>query len=230
MKAFILAGGFGSKLREVIYNQPKILASIKGQAFIDHLFYLLKKNGFTEVVIGLGYLSDMVKDYVTHRTLYDLNVMYSIEPRPLGTAGALKNAEKFLDTPFFVINGDTYLDIDYGEVFKFHQEKKSLVTIVTAKSKYSGGFGNVLMDGDSKLKGITPGKADSVGELVHAGVYIVDPQVLDLIPKGRKSSFEKDILPDLIKKGKVYAYNCHKTFFDIGDANGFALAQQKIER
>jgi NDP-sugar pyrophosphorylase family protein len=229
MKAFILAGGFGNKLREIIYNQPKILATIKGQAFIDHLFYLLKKRGFTEVILGLGYLGDMVKDYATHQSLYDLPVVYSMEPRPLGTAGSLKLAEKYLDTPFFVINGDTYLDIDYAKVLDFHKAKKALVTIIVAKKKYPGSFSIVEMDKSDKVTSIVSGSGDK-SDLVHAGIYVFIPEALKSVQAGERSSIEKDLLPELIKKGKVFAYQTKEPFFDIGDAEGYKLASIQLER
>ncbi len=230
MKAFILSGGFGSKLREVVYNQPKILATIKGKAFLDHLFYLLKKNGFSEVVLGLGYLSGMVKDYVIQRPLYDMSVMFSVEPRPLGTAGALKNGEKFLDTTFFVVNGDTYLDTDYQKILEYHRQNKALITMVSAKNVYADGFGKVTASDSGHVEAFVTEKSEKTGDYAHAGIYVMEPAVLSLIPQGYNSSIEKDILPELIKQGNVFEYKCQEPFIDIGDAQGYILAQTKLER
>jgi NDP-sugar pyrophosphorylase family protein len=230
MKAFILSGGFGSKLREVIYNQPKILAPIKGQAFIDHLFYNLKKHGFTEVIMGLGYLAEQVKSYMVHRPLYDLNLIFSVEPSPLGTGGALKHASKYLDSTFFVINGDTYLDCDYAKALKFHQSSKALVTLVTAKNEFASGFGQVKVNTKKQVTKFASNPNVKKGESVHAGVYIVEPSVLDKIKSNQKTSFEKEILPKLIKNEKVYAYASKSSFFDIGKTEGYKLAQEKLQR
>lgn len=227
MKAFILAGGFGSKLREIIYNQPKILATIKGQPFIDHLYYLLKKRGFNEVILGLGYLGDMVKDYVVSHPLYQLSTFFSMERRPMGTAGALKLAQKYLDEPFFVFNGDTYLDTDYSAIWDYHHEKQALMTIVTAKQKYEGTFAGVKSDKQGLVSVFGPLTEDS---MVHAGIYLIDPKVLTMIPDSKRYSLEKEVMPELIRKDKVYVYHTNEQFYDIGDAQGYKLAQMQLER
>ncbi len=230
MKAFILSGGFGSKLREVVFNQPKILAPIKAKAFIDHLFFLLKQNGFTEVVMGLGYLGNQVKDYLINRPLYDLSIMYSLEDRPLGTAGSLKKASKYLDTTFFVINGDTYLDFDYKKALAFHQSKKADVTVIFAKNKYSSGFGSAQIDKDDRILDFSSDDINKKNQYVHAGIYIFEPSVVKFIPEHKNSSIEKDLIPLLIQKKSVYIYKTNKPFIDIGDSEGYKLAHQHLKR
>lgn len=230
MKALILAGGFGIRLREVISDRPKILAPIKGRAFIDYLFYLLKKRGFTEIVLGLGYLSDFVKDYVNQRPLYNLSVIYSIENRPLGTAGGIKKAEKFLKgEDFFVINGDTYLDIDYKKILNFHKEKKAWGTIVLAKNRYGKGWGNAFLEKNGRVNKFEV-KGKNSTELVNSGIYVFNDKVLNLLKSGYRSSIEKDLIPLLIKRKTFYGVKTSKSFLDIGTKEGYEKAKSLLRR
>lgn len=129
MKALILAAGFGVRLREIIHGRPKHLAPVNGQPFLRHLLRLLKKHQITEIVLSVGYLAQYVIDEFT-RDNEGLKIEFSEDKRPLGTAGSLKAAQKYLSEDFFVINGDTYLDIDYQKVFRDHQKSGQLVTLV----------------------------------------------------------------------------------------------------
>lgn len=230
MKALILAGGFGVRLREVIHDRPKILAPIKGKAFIDYLFFLFKKRGFTEIILGLGYLSDFVKDYINQRTLYNLPVIYSIEQRPLGTAGAIKKAEKYLKgEDFFVINGDTYLDINYRKILGFHQKKKAWGTIVLAKNTYSKGWGQAVLGKAGKVVGFEIKDTSSL-KFVNSGVYMFNDKIFSILKSSHRCSIEKDLIPILIKKKTFYGLKIKKPFFDIGTKKGYQKAKSLLRR
>lgn len=129
MKALILAAGFGVRLREIIHGRPKHLAPVNGQPFLRHLLRLLKKHQITQIVLSVGYLAQYIIDEFT-RDNEGLTIEFSEDSRPLGTAGSLKAAQKYLSQDFFVINGDTYLDIDYQEVYRQHQTSGRLATLV----------------------------------------------------------------------------------------------------
>lgn len=230
MKALILAGGFGVRLREVIHDRPKILAPIKGKAFIDYLFFLFKKRGFTEIILGLGYLSGFVKNYVNQRSLYNLSIIYSIEERPLGTAGAIKKAEKYLKgEDFFVINGDTYLDINYKKILKFHQQKKAWGTIVLAKNTYSKGWGYSVLGKKGIVEEFKAEEGVNV-KFVNSGVYVFNDKILPLLKKGYRSSIEKNLIPLLIKKNKFYGIKVEKPFFDIGTKEAYQQVKSLFRR
>ena len=230
MRALILAGGFGTRLREVINDRPKILAPIKGKAFIDYLFYLLKKRGFTEIVLSLGYLSDFVKDYVNQRPLYNLSIIYSIEERPLGTAGAVKKAEKYLKgDDFFVINGDTYLDINYKEILSFHKKKKAGGIMVLAQNTYSKGWGHAILGEKDKVERFKTEVNLNV-KFVNSGVYIFSDDIFSILSKNQCFSLEKDLVPILISKNKFYGFKSKKSFLDIGTKNGYQKAKELLRR
>jgi len=129
MKALILAAGFGVRLREIIHGRPKHLVPVNGQPFLRRLLRLLKKHQVTEIVLSVGYLAQYIIDEFT-RDNEGLTIEFSEDQRPLGTAGSLKAAQKYLSEDFFVINGDTYLDIDYQQVFQAHQTSGQLATLV----------------------------------------------------------------------------------------------------
>ena len=129
MKALILAAGFGVRLREIIHGRPKHLAPVNGQPFLRHLLRLLKKHQITQIVLSVGYLAQYIIDEFT-RDNEGLTIEFSEDSRPLGTAGSLKAAQKYLSEDFFVINGDTYLDIDYQEIYRAHQTSGLLATLV----------------------------------------------------------------------------------------------------
>lgn len=123
MKALILAGGFGVRLRELVHGQPKHMVAINGRPFLRHLVTMLIKRGIREIVFAVGYLPQSIKNEFKE---YD----FSEDDRPMGTAGSLKNAQRFLKRDFLMINGDTYLDIDYQHVFQAHQASGQLATLV----------------------------------------------------------------------------------------------------
>lgn len=129
MKALILAAGFGVRLREIIHGRPKHLAPVNGQPFLRRLLRLLKKHQVTKIVLSVGYLAQYVIDEFT-RDNEGLKIEFSEDQRPLGTAGSLKAAQKYLSEDFFVINGDTYLDIDYQKIYRHHQTSGRLATLV----------------------------------------------------------------------------------------------------
>ncbi|KKS79621.1 MAG: hypothetical protein UV54_C0031G0007 [Candidatus Beckwithbacteria bacterium GW2011_GWA2_43_10] len=129
MKALILAAGFGVRLREIVHGRPKHLAPVNGQPFLRHLLKLLKKRQVTQIVLSVGYLAQYIIDEFT-RDNEGLKIEFSEDERPLGTAGSLKAAQKYLSEDFFVINGDTYLDIDYQKIYRDHQTGARLVSLV----------------------------------------------------------------------------------------------------
>jgi len=138
MKALILAAGFGVRLREIIHGRPKHLAPINGQPFLRHLLKLLKKRDFKQVILSVGYLSQYILDEFEHDQ-EDLKLTFSETHRPLGTAGSLKQAQSLLSADFIVINGDTYLDINYQKLLTQHQKSSALITIVGGSQRQQTG-------------------------------------------------------------------------------------------
>ena len=123
MKALILAGGFGTRLKDVVKDVPKSMALIFDKPFLEHQIHFLKKQGIDEIILGVHYMANKIKSYFGNGGKFEVNLTYSEEDIPLGTAGAVKNAEKYIDDTFFVLNGDSYSNIDLWKFLEFHNQK-----------------------------------------------------------------------------------------------------------
>lgn len=227
MKALILAAGFGTRLREIFHGRPKHLIPIAGRPFLHQLISLLRRNEIRDIVIAAGYLSDHIIREVGDGRKLGVGVSYSVDDRPLGTAGTVKHAEQFFGEDFFVINGDTYLDIDYIKVADFHKRESADVTIV-GSTKLKGKGGVMRVSSKNKfIKFVENRKGSSL--LANTGVYVFKPRVLRFLKKGKRGSLEHDFFPDIVKRGKkVMVYKTGKEYFDIGSPTGYKKASKKI--
>lgn len=224
MKALILAAGFGVRLREVVHGKPKHLAPISGRPFLAYLIELLRKQGIREVVIAVGYLADRIKHEFGDGRRYGVIVKYSEDDRPLGTAGTVKYAERFFNDDFFVINGDTYIELDYGKIFQFHQRAHADVTIV-GTSKHRGKGGLIAVRGD-RFVGFVLDESRK-RHIGNTGVYVFNPRVLKNLRRGQRASLERDFFPRLVRKGKrVLVWRTNKEYFDIGTPERYREARR----
>jgi len=228
MRAFILAGGLGTRLRPVVSGVPKPLAPLDGKAFLEYQLQWLKKNGLREVVFCTGYLGEMIKNFFGNGTARGLRLYYSQEDCPLGTGGALKNAAAYIDGAFLAINGDTLINFELSSLISFHRQKGGLAALVLAPAIYPGGYGLIGTDGEARVVAWRGRTADGEGVRtpVNAGVYILEPEVLDYIPAARKVSLEEEVFPRLAKKRALFALTVDSGFLDIGTPQTYRLAQQ----
>lgn len=228
MKALILAAGFGVRLREIIHGRPKHLALINGQPFLRHLVKLLKQKGIKQIVIAVGYLAQFIIDEFT-RNDQGIKIRFSEDHRPLGTAGSIKKAQRYFTDDFIIINGDTYLDIDYHHLFQSHKKASALLTIVgTSKHRNKGGI--IINQGKNIIDFIPDHqKQPPAHSYRNAGVYVASPKLFNYIPSFTKISLEKDIIPRLLKtKQTVQVYPINKTFIDIGSVASFMQAEKAL--
>lgn len=218
MQALILAGGLGTRLRPLTNTVPKPMVPILGQPFLAYQLELLKSNEITDIVLSVGYLGDQITDYFGDGSEMGLHIKYSFEKKPMGTGGGLKLASHLLQDEFFVLNGDTYLPIDYIEVANFFRASTKSGLLVT--------YDNLLEDTtvpcnvsiDENML-VTKYKKDSDDKdllLVEAGVSALRKMVLDLIPSDRPVSLEQEIFPVLIKQKELVSFTTHQRFYDIG--------------
>lgn len=218
MKAVILAGGFGTRLKEVVYDVPKPMALVAGKPFLEHQIRFLRDNGITDIILAVYYMSDKIKSYFGDGTKFKVNITYSEEEIPLGTAGAVKKAQKYIDDTFLVLNGDSYSQINLAEFLEFHKSKKSNFTISLVKSKDSLNYGTTLLDG-SKITAFCEKNqpCETNGEFfINSGIYIFEPKIFDYIEPDKNVSFEKEIFPRLSKEGLLYGFTYEGYFMDIG--------------
>ena len=200
MIALILAGGIGERLRPITNNIPKPMVPVNGKSFLQYHIEELKRAGIKDIVLCTGYLSNKIQEYFGDGSKFDVKIKYSIEKKPLGTAGAIKNAEKYVNNTFLVLNGDSYLKIDYNKLINFHKSKKAKLTIALLTIKDPRRYGLVNIDKESKILSFDEKTTNPKGKLINGGVYTVEPEVLKAIPDLINVSFEKEIFPKLINK------------------------------
>ncbi|MBC7359368.1 MAG: NTP transferase domain-containing protein [Desulfacinum sp.] len=229
--ALVLAGGLGTRLRPVVADRPKPLAEVGGEPFLGRLLRRLKAQGLGRVVLCVGHQWERIADYVGDGAPWGLDVVLSVEPTPLGTAGALKNAERHVEGPFFALNGDTFLDVSLDAMARFHEENGWLATLAVARVQDAGRFGLVEKDPRGRLlsfnekRGI-PGTAG----WVNGGVYLFERRVLDLIPAGRPVSLEQEVFPALIERGEALGCFASRGYFiDIGTPESYFKSQKERE-
>jgi len=216
--AVILAGGLGTRLRSVVSDRPKPMAFVNGRPFLDYLVQRLLSFGISEIVICVSYMRENIISYFQDK--YPKTIKFSAEESPLGTGGALSRASSLLSkkVSFLVLNGDTYMPIDYEQLRAFHIQKRADATIVLAKST-DPQFAGVEVNSFSKITEFG-GNSNSSG-LVNAGVYWIDRKVFDQFPSEQQFSFEKDFLPTFVKRAKVYGYIVENMFVDIGTPESY---------
>lgn len=220
MKALILAGGFGTRLKDVLKDVPKPMAPVMGKPFLEYQIRLLREQGINEIILGVYHMSDQIKSYFGNGKRFAVEITYSEENTPLGTAGAIKNAQKYLDDTFIVLNGDSYSPVDIKEMLNFHRAKKSKFTICLTKTDDTAHYGSVSMDG-SKLSAFLE-KSDSKTGVINSGIYMFEPEIFDYIESDKNVSLEKEIFPKLVSAGLLYGYNSDSYFMDIGRPETYA--------
>lgn len=224
----ILCGGKGKRLRPIVDDRPKVLAKIEGRAFLDILLNYVSDFGFKRFILCIGYLGQMIKDYFQKRDI-SFKILFSEEKEPLDTAGAIKNAESLIKTDtFLAMNGDALCKLDFNKFLDFHISKKASASIVLITVKDTTGYGLVKMDNlgqiisfNEKQKQIGPG-------LINAGIYLLERDILSMIPAGKSFSLEYDLFPGLIKH-RFFGYEINSSFIDIGTPERYKEAKLILE-
>lgn len=207
-KALILAGGKGTRMLPLTRKVPKPLIKIHGKSFLEHNLELLKRFGVREAIISVGYLKEQIKELIGDGTRFGLQVTYIDEDpeNPLGTAGPIKKAEKFLDSSFIVMNADELKDINLEMLYRDHLKNEALATIGLTTVKDPSMFGVAMLDGNRILRFVEkPAPHTTPSKLINAGIYILEPDVIGMIPRGY-AMLETDLFPKLARNGKLYGY------------------------
>lgn len=223
-KAFILAGGLGTRLRPLTYGIPKPLIPIGGKPLLEHTFNLLKDFGVDEIILAVGYKAKMIEDHFGDGSDYGLKVRYVREEKMLGTAGPLRLAKKELTSPFFMLNGDIMVEMDLNDLAYFHFARGGLATVALTPVEDISHYGAVDMKGFRILQFAEKPKRSEPG-LINAGVYVIDPKIIDMIPEG-PCSIEKEIFPKLAKEGQLYGYPFHGKWIDTGTLTSLDQAKK----
>jgi len=230
IKAVLLVGGMGTRLRSVMPATAKPLASVGDRPFLELLVRQLRRQGIRRMVMCTGYLAEQVESRFGDGRELDVEIEYSKETHPLGTGGAVKLAGRYLrNTPhFLVMNGDSFLDIDFGRLVRFHHERDALVSMAVLPVQNANRYGTVQADSGGRVIRFMEKTGQEAPGLVNAGVYVFSRAVLDHIPEG-SSSLERDLFPSLLAD-RVFAQEQQGMFIDIGTPEDYARAQAICDR
>ncbi|MFZ5595429.1 MAG: sugar phosphate nucleotidyltransferase [Bacillota bacterium] len=205
MKAVIMAGGEGSRLRPLTCYCPKPMAPVLNKPMMTYIVELLKKHGITDIGVTLQYMPENIRDYFGNGAELGVNMRYFVEDTPLGTAGSVKNTGSFLDETFVVISGDSLTDFDLTRAINFHREKGALATLVLTRVETPLEYGVVITDREGNIVRFLekPSWGEVFSDTVNTGIYVLEPGALDYIDKGRVFDFSKDLFPLLLKEGRT---------------------------
>ena len=242
----ILCGGFGTRLRPIIYDKPKVLAKIGDSTFLDILINNISLYGFKNIILCIGHLKDHIKKHFDHycndrhsyyqyncndRHSYyqhNCNITLSEEEEPLGTGGALKNAELLIKSnPFIVMNGDSICNVDFREFLNFHMYKRDLLSMVLTKSLTSKDYGTVVLDNSLRIVSFSEKPIDDNETLINAGIYLMKKDVFSYMPIQKTFSLEQDLFPKLCND-KCHGFITEGEVIDIGTPERYEKAVRLI--
>ena len=232
MQAVILTGGRGTRLRPLTSQMPKAMVAASGKPFLLHLLELLRSQGFNDIVLCTGYLGEQVRNFFDNGESLGIRIRYSEEKgRLLGTGGALKQAQDLLDEHFFVINGDTYLPINYEEVEgAFFKRSNRAVMVVYDNQEDTTTKNNVALDNDLMVIGYSNGSSEPGLKYVDAGVLVLKREALDPREQECPISLAEGLYPFLIQQRELAAYVTEHRFYDIGTPEQLRLFEEYLAR
>ncbi len=229
MRAVLMAGGSGTRLRPLTCDLPKPMVPILNRPIAEHIINLLKRHKITEVIATLHYLPDAIRDYFQDGNDFGVQMTYAVEEdQPLGTAGCVKNVAELLDETFLVISGDSVTDFDLNEAIEFHKRKKSKATLILTRVPNPIEFGVVITDEDYRIRRFLekPSTSEIFSDTVNTGAYILEPSVLDYLPANQECDFSKDLFPLLLKKDEpMYGYIADGYWCDVGHLDAYRDSQ-----
>jgi mannose-1-phosphate guanylyltransferase len=223
-QAVVLVGGEGTRLRPITSRVPKPVAPLVCRPFISYVIENLARHGVEHVVFSSGYLAEAIEHTVGDGSRFGLRVSYAVESEPLGTAGAIKNAESHLARErFFALNGDVLSDIDLSDLAAAHVSKRAMATIYLTPVEDPRRYGLVRLREDGSISDFLekPGAEFAGPALINAGVYVLEPEVLEMIPAGRMFSIERGVFPVLAQAGSLFGHDTSDYWRDIGTPESY---------
>ena len=227
--AVLLVGGMGTRLQTVLPSTPKPLARVGNMPFLELLVLQLRSQGVHRIVMCTGHLADQIEEEFGDGKKWDVAIEYSVETRPLGTAGAVKLAERHLEqaADFLVMNGDSFLEVDFLELMRFHRAHGGLISMAVRRVPDAARYGSVQLDAQHRVVGFSEKTSHSAPGLINGGVYVFNQAILESLPQG-PASLERDIFPSSLESG-ICAFEQHGMFIDIGTPEDYARAQALAE-
>ncbi len=224
MKAVILVGGKATRLLPLTTNTPKSLVPVANIPMLVHLIEHLKEHDIKDIILAQGHLAGSIEDYFGNGNRFGVSIAHSYENIPLGSAGAVKNAEKLLDSTFLVLNSDIFSDMDFSAMLELHRTSHARVTIATTPVNDPTKFGLVEADVDGKVRRFLekPKPEQVTTNMINAGAWFVEADVLSLVPPEKNYSFERNIFPQLLTQEEpIYAYSSKWYWIDMGTVDSY---------
>jgi mannose-1-phosphate guanylyltransferase len=246
MQAILLVGGEATRLRPLTCNTPKSMVPVLNTPFLEHVIRYLSSHGIKDIILAQGFLAKPMDDYFGDGSRFGVTLTYSLESKPLGTGGAVKNAENLLKDTFLVLNGDIFTDLDLTAMMKFHKERGSKVTISLTPVEDPTAYGLIESSSDGRITRFLekPSWDQVTTNLINAGAYMMDKEMLKRIPAQTSYSFERQLFPQLLEQcDPIYAFSSPSYWMDIGtpqkylqlhrdllrgEVRGYSLVQGKI--
>jgi mannose-1-phosphate guanylyltransferase/phosphomannomutase len=233
MKAVIMAGGFGTRIQPLTSSIPKPMIPLLNRPMMLHIVELLKKHHITDLVMLLYHQPSVIKNFFRDGSDFGVKITYVTPLEDMGTAGAVKCAEKFLDERFLIISGDLLTDFNLQKVIDFHEDNKALATITLTSVKDPLQFGVVITDKDKRIIQFLekPGWGEVISDTINTGIYVLEPEVLQQIPAGENYDFSQDLFPKLLaQKAAMFGYPAKGYWRDIGNTDSYREAHHDIFR
>src|SRR5437868_8299336 len=227
MRAVVMAGGEGTRLRPLTSNQPKPMVPIVGKPCMEHILELLRDHGFHEILVTVAFLPQSIRSYFGDGSSLGVEIEYSVEEIPLGTAGSVRLASGRLEDTTLIISGDALCDIDLTRLVEFHRERNAAVTIGLKSVENPLEFGIVVTDEDGRVERFLekPGWGQVFSDTINTGIYVLEPEVLRHVPTDGPYDFSKELFPLLLEMGRpLYGYVCDGYWQDIGNLDQFRQA------
>ncbi|PNK01395.1 mannose-1-phosphate guanylyltransferase [Cylindrospermopsis raciborskii S07] len=229
MRAVLMAGGSGTRLRPLTCDLPKPMVPILNRPIAEHIIHLLRENEITEIIATLHYLPDVIREYFQDGSDFGVQITYAIEEeQALGTAGCVKNVAELLDETFLVISGDSITDFDLKAAIEFHKQKNSKATLILTRVPNPIEFGVVITDEEGHIRRFLekPSTGEVFSDTVNTGIYVLEPEVLEYLPENTESDFSKDLFPLLLEKNEpIYGYIDRGYWCDVGHLDAYREAQ-----
>ncbi|MHB1535483.1 MAG: sugar phosphate nucleotidyltransferase [Acidimicrobiales bacterium] len=231
MKAVIMAGGEGTRLRPLTSRQPKPMMPLANKPMMEHVVGLLARHGFDEIVVTVAFRARAIQTYFGDGAEFGVHIVYATEDHPLGTAGSVRNAMDELDEPFLVISGDVLTDIDLTAIVGFHEDRGAEATIALKAMENPLEFGIVITRPDGSIERFLekPGWGQVFSDTINTGIYVLDPRIFDAIPPDRPVDFASEVFPQLLEEGHpLFGYVAEGYWEDVGTLEAYIQVHQDV--
>jgi mannose-1-phosphate guanylyltransferase/phosphomannomutase len=231
MKAVIMAGGEGTRLRPQTSNLPKPMLPLVGRPMMEHIISLLRRHGITDIVVTVAFMPNAIRSYFGNGSELGVRMVYATEETPLGTAGSVRNARDELTERFLVISGDVLTDINLSALIEFHEKNSALATLALCAVENPLEFGIVITREDGSIERFLekPGWGQVFSDTINTGIYVLEPEIFDVIPEGRAVDFSSEVFPTVLEDGApLFGYVADGYWEDVGTTAAYLKAHEDI--